>query len=995
MSRYQYVGLLTAALFLHFFNVSAATGGHDPHQVNRVHTRPQVLPDVQWQADLRTMPAWKNFVNAHPQWAVEFNEASWKPHRAYGPAIPTVGADADARAWWFIQHKLAPFGIPVDDLVHMATLPTAKHTWVHFKQVHAGLPVLHSHLLVKLDAQGRVVSFGTEVHDGIVLDLTATVGAAQAAAIASGGLPNVTQIEHNGLRILPVPGDRTMEHRLVQEVIVHTDDAGHPGRYQCWVDAHTGMLWYRWNQVVDHRSCTHEGHDHGDGGGGSGADAQVDATTYTISALHPASVEGLPELRLTINGDFFFTGLDGSVATGIPGPVQATVQLRGRWANVTTNGTTPSFNVTLQEGANAVNFDNSATIQERSAYWFVQRIHDHMKQQLPQFTGLDIVLPTRVDLTTGTCNAYYDGSSINFYAQGGGCRSLATMGDVVYHEYGHGINDKYYQSLGASFNNGAMNEGYADVWALTLTDYPILAQGWQLNSNNSFIRRYDIDPKVYPVDLVGQVHADGEIIAGAWWDTYQLLGNMGLTLELFREAYNGLQATMANGQEGVAYRDVLIDALQADDDDGNIANGTPNGGAIVEGFAIHGITLLSNVNMTHTSVETAPYETTIPISANVTVTFPGSLYLAGVRAFYRVNNEATWNSVLMTNAGGNIYTADIPGQPEGTVIYYYLAVEDVFGQLSSVLPIGAAQADPNLPYNILVGYELHATEDVDMLHQLGNWTAGLPSDNATTGQWEATLPVPSFSGSVMVQPGFQNTPGGEFCWVTQNASGPNAGMGEADVDGGTTTLISSNINLTGYTNPTFTYYRWYINNPPNGANPNADWWQVYISNNGGSTWVPIEDTKTSDRSWRRHAFRVKDYVTPTAQVRLKFHASDSIRPGQNLDGGSLVEAAVDDVQLWDEVINTQSQFELPPPSVTSVYPDPAVDELNVLVTLNGSRLLGFEVVDMTGRIVLSPPSSGPHADRHRIDVSRLADGHYVLRLVLDSGRAEHRFSVVR
>ncbi len=973
-----------------------ASDGKDKHHVNRVILDAKRLPDVAWQSELRSMPAWSAFVAAHPQWAVEFNEASMMPHRAYGPAIPTSGASSEERAMGFIQQKLSAFGVPVDELVPMATLPTGKFTYVHYGQHHQGIPVLTGHLLVKLDAQGGVISFGTEVHDDIAVDMVPAVGEAAAADIASEGLEHVSGVSFEGLRILPVPGDRSMAHQLVHELLVHTNDNGHPGRYLCWVDAHSGLLWYRWDQIVDHRSCSGG---HGSDGGDAGADVQVNATVHTISAIHPTSVQGLPELRLTINGNFLFTELDGSLATGIPGPVSATAQLRGRWSNVTTNGTTPSFNVTLNEGANTLMFDNSATQQERSAYWFVNQIHTHMKDLLPSFTGMDFALPTRVDLTTGTCNAYYDGSSINFYAQGGGCRSLATMGDVVYHEYGHGINDKFYQSLGASFNNGAMNEGYADVWALTLTDFPILAQGWQLNNNNSFIRRYDINPKVYPQDLVGQVHADGEIIAGAWWDTYQQLDDLDHALELFKEAYPGLQATAMNGNEGVAYRDVLIDALQADDDDSNIANGTPNGAAIVEAFGIHGITLLSNVNMTHTALESAVELDPIPVNANVTVTFPGSLYLSGVRAFYRVNDQTEWDDVLMTNTGGSNYTANFPGQPVGTVIYYYLAVEDVFGQLSSVLPVGAAQDDPNLPYNILVGFDLVATEDVDLLHELGEWTAGLPTDNATTGQWEATIPIPSYSGAqgsgVMVQPGFQHTPDGDFCWVTQNASGPFAGMGEADIDGGTTTLISSNINVSGYANPTFTYWRWYVNNPPGGANPNADWWQVYISNNGGTTWVPVEDSKTSDRSWRRNAIRVQDYVTPTAQIRLKFHASDSVRPGQNLDGGSLVEAALDDIQLWEEALSTQSIDELAP-NVTTVYPDPATNELNVLLALNGARLLGFEVVDMTGRVVFTPPpSNGPFGDRQRIDVSRLADGHYVLRLILDSGRAEKRFSVIR
>ena len=46
--------------------------------------------------------------------------------------------------------------------------------------------------------------------------------------------------------------------------------------------------------------------------------------------------------------------------------------------------------------------------------------------------------------------------------------------------------------------------------------------------------------------------------------------------------------------------------------------------------------------------------------------------------------------------------------------------------------------------------------------------------------------------------------------------------------------------------------------------------------------------------------RVKDYVTVTDNFQIRFIASDSIRNGLYLDGGSLVEAAVDDIYLYDQ-----------------------------------------------------------------------------------------------
>ncbi len=982
----------SAALFL---AIAHSVHGHDPvrRQVNYIGVE-HAVPDMDWQATLRRSAAWQQFILAHPGWAVEFNEAAQKPHRAYGPGIATQGASPLDRAWDFIQNRLLPFGIPIDELAHAATHTSGKFHYVFFTQVHAGLQVLDTRLMVKMDHAGRVIAFGTDVYDGIAMELTPVVGVGHAVDVSASGIPHVVGHEVRGLRILPVPVARGVDHRLVHEVIVRAEAlSGTPSVFKCYVDARTGELLYRRDQVLDHRQCT----GHGDAQADAAAQVQVNGTVQPNGALHPAEVRGLPELRVSVNGNFLFTDGDGALNTEVTGPVDATIQLRGRWSIVRTNNVTPSTTVQLNEGMNAVSLDGVSTIQERDAYLSVNRIHARLKEVLPSFTGLDMALPTNVDINTGTCNAYYDGESINFYAQGGGCRSLATLPDVVYHEYGHGINDKYYQSLGGEWQNGAMHEGYADVWALTLTDVPVLAQGWQLSSTASFIRRYDQNPKVYPADLVGQVHADGEIIAGAWWDTYQLLGDQSVLLQLFAEAYPGLQATMPNGQEGIAFRDVLLDVLQADDDDGDITNGTPNGMAIVEGFAIHGITLLTNIDMAHDPLETVPVEEPITLTADVNIQFPATNYLAGVRAFYRLNGENDLNSILLVNTGGSTYTGAIPGQPAGTIVYYYLAVEDIFGGLSSVLPVGAALPDPNLPYTILVGYELVAKDDADFNYDLGVFATGLPTDNATSGAWEVAIPTPSFSGTngagMMVQPGFQHTPNGDFCWVTENATGPFVTMGAADVDDGTTTIVSDVIDLSGYLDPAFSYWRWYINNPPNGANPGTDWWQTFVSEDGGATWVPLEETRTSDASWRRMAFRVQDVVNVTSTFRIKFHASDSIRPQESQNGGSLVEAALDDIEIWARINSTGVDER--PATMVNLFPDPATDMLNVVLALNGAQVQRLEVLDMTGRLVLSPNVINARTDRYQLDLTSLATGQYILRAVLDTGSLERRFSVVR
>ncbi|HNU56434.1 MAG TPA: M36 family metallopeptidase [Flavobacteriales bacterium] len=507
------------------------------------------LPDRDRQIELRSWGGWPAFHQLHPRWTAEFNEETGLPRRAYGDPIATVGATAADRALHFLQEELAAYHLPLEELNVVSTAPGKKLTYVHFEQRHAGLPVLGTKVQVKLDAEQRVIAFATDLARDIAVSTTPTVPVGVAADLAQEGLTGVESTADRGLALLPMTVAGQQRVRLVHRIQVLTRIGDRPGRYDCLVDATDGRLLYRANAV---RNCGHD-----DGDDDEGVELSMSTLAYTGSPLVAPTVQAMPELNVTINGTLFQTDISGYLNSGVPGPATGIIQLRGRWAAVRTNTVTPAFNTTLNEGFNARTFDNNANLRERSAYLYVNQIHSHMKTVLPDFTGMDYQIATNLDLTTDNCNAFYDGSSINFYAEANNCRSLATINDVVYHEYGHGINDKFYSALSSDFSNGAMDEGYADVWGLTLTQSPILGLGINLDNDNSTVRRYDEDPKVYPDHIVGEVHADGEIIAGAWWDLYEGLGqDMLLTLDLFAQAYPGLQANTFNGNEGQAYRDM-------------------------------------------------------------------------------------------------------------------------------------------------------------------------------------------------------------------------------------------------------------------------------------------------------------------------------------------------------------------------------------------------------------------------------------------------------
>ena len=150
------------------------------------------------------------------------------------------------------------------------------------------------------------------------------------------------------------------------------------------------------------------------------ATVNVEGEVYTTNPYNPSTVENLVNSRVQKSGNNYYTDNFGNVT--IPGTGNAIFNLDGLFTEVQTNNNIPAFSSQLSN--TNVAFDNSnSTIQERTAFWAVNQIHDHLKSVFPTFTGLDYAIETNIDVQ-GSCNAYYDGT-INFYAEGNGCNATA------------------------------------------------------------------------------------------------------------------------------------------------------------------------------------------------------------------------------------------------------------------------------------------------------------------------------------------------------------------------------------------------------------------------------------------------------------------------------------------------------------------------------------------------------------------------------------------
>jgi Fungalysin metallopeptidase (M36) len=139
----------------------------------------------------------------------------------------------------------------------------------------------------------------------------------------------------------------------------------------------------------------------------------------------------------------------------------------------------------------------------------------------------------RIDQFGGDNSFYRDGTGKLTISYGKGGVDDAEDAEVIVHEYGHSVQDNQVPGFGSSPEAGAIGEAFGDYLAVTVSeqfaptaDEPCVAD-WDSTSYTSTVphclRRVDGN-KHYPQDLVGEVHADGEIWSRALWDIHEALG---------------------------------------------------------------------------------------------------------------------------------------------------------------------------------------------------------------------------------------------------------------------------------------------------------------------------------------------------------------------------------------------------------------------------------------------------------------------------------------
>ncbi|MCW3123795.1 MAG: C-terminal target protein [Flavipsychrobacter sp.] len=926
----------------------------------------------------------KTINSTFPGWAVTTDKLNGMFTDIYGAPITADGNTISEKAQICISQQLGQSGINSAEWKLISTPSGRKTDYVNFTQTINGHNVVYSWLSFAFTKGGNLARIQMNNHGTPASNATAKLSSDEAKKAALQDLTDVaiekTTIDANW-EWYPIPTATGYTlHAAWHFEVEGTAEGSVPLDLTGYIDATSGAILERANETKE-TSLPY--------------DVIVKGMVYKNNTLSPATLEPLTDLNLFINGDTIasYTDADGFYSSNLYNlPSITSIPLAGKWSTVidSVTATIPVFLDTVLLPGSTFIYPVTAPSSDRhvNAYYHVNRVHSFMKDHFPLFTGMDFSLPTSVDLTTGSCNAFYNKGKINFYKESSSCNSFAEIGDIIYHEYGHAISDKFYAAItGKGMRNGSLNEACSDIWAMSITHDPILGVN-AFKGYSGFIRRYDMMPQIYPVDLetnttYADVHKNGQIIAGCWWDVAMNIGSIDTMAQLFTDVYFATPDG-ATGKEGTIYQTILIDALQSDDDNGNLLDGTPHYKQIVAAFAKHGIYLCGDMTLTHSELTNQPPFTPIDVTATLTMSKTSSFH--DITLYYRTNGAGTWNAVAMKSSSTTV-TATIPAQSMGTVVeYYFIAHDSLNNDPIAYFPVTYNTSLPanqiTIPYQFGVG--IRSVEGHDFESVVSGWLVGGNKGDDASTPWHQGPPIKNSHSATF--PTKDHTSGTGKCLITGNGSSGTYGSGVAD---GTTTVLSPIFDINRFNIPVVEYYRWF-SNEQGYENFKNDPWIVKVRNSASASWTTVENTYQADNNWRRRIFRVSSFLpSGSGQLQMMYVISDSAVANWADGGQSVTVGGIDDFFIYD-MANT---LEIPavPATKAEVYPNPADDKIQIVLQAGSTGTASL--YDMLGRKV-AELSIDQNNTSYSINTKDLGAGQYNMVIQTNSSVQSKKVVVI-
>jgi hypothetical protein len=540
----------------------------------RVHRQLQLGP--------RATPAWNRFAAvAGPKWRVAWDRATLVPSRLWGPGLRAPGSSASAAiAEQFARAVLADHlallapGARVEDFVLVANHTDGEIRSIGFVQHAGGRRVVGGQVSFRFK-RDRLFVIGSEALPDVKvipgkqkLSRQALETAAATELRVTLALPRGT-LERTGTEVvLPlVADDAVLGYRVAVPLEL---DGGAAGRYLAYVDPATArplavhQLNHYANGTVKYRGVDrHPGRLRIDR---PAANAHVTLGGNPMTTSSTGTLSWSPEapLALTTNVLGSFVTIVNKAGDG----VLASAQLQ-----LTPNGTT------LWDASPDALID--AQVQTFLATDTVKRyVRDKIDPAMP---GLDIPTIANVNVED-VCNAFFDGESINFFQSSERCQNTGLLEDVVFHEFGHALHTAEIIEGVGSFD-GALSEGASDFLSASITGDPAMGRGFFFTDEP--LRHLDpegIEP-TWPRDI-GEVHTTGIIFGGLFWDLRKaMIAKLG-AVEGERVTNKLFVATL---RRATSIPTSMVEALAADDDDGDLTNGTPNECVIRDAYGRHGL----------------------------------------------------------------------------------------------------------------------------------------------------------------------------------------------------------------------------------------------------------------------------------------------------------------------------------------------------------------------------------------------------------------------
>jgi cysteine-rich repeat protein len=803
-------------------------------------------------------------------WTAIYDRDTDVPLRMWGPGQPasgTMASPAAAEAWarkFLVEHLdvLAPGAAPGDFVLVANQLnPSGDVRSVGFVQQASGIAVL-----------GGTVSFAFKNDRMIMAGSTALPHVAIAQAVSSGprlAAARVTSaaaawLGAAGHPVVPLGGVAAAQ---VIVPIVHTRGAGgvditYTLADQVAVEATTGEVG-RWNVYIDART---------------GAAFARETTLmfasgtvlYDVPVRAPFAAGGrmqVPAANVThkVNGLDVTAALDGVVTFIGTAPATVLPGLAGPFVAVTNKAGPLITDSLMLTASGSVTWNRSGEEPidaQIDAFIYANQAKRFAKTRLnPTLSYLDQLLSVSVNDGPGQCNAFSTGDDLHFFPRTAAtCENTGRMADVVYHEFGHSLHN-HSVIPGVGQFNGSMSEGVADTLAVSMIGDSGMGRGFFFT--NTPLR--ELNPtrkKIWPKDADGEVHDEGEIYGETMWDLRKALeASMGVTagFDQFLKIYYGTV------QRAVDIPSCFAEALVADDNDGDLANGTPHSCDIITAFAAHGLydpLVTGNISPPVRDNYSISLKTTAPAGACQIPT------VASASLSWRTRGTPATMMPLAGSSG--TFTGTIPTQPDGSVVEYNVTLTLSNGTTET---FPSNKADPFYQFYVGPVTKIWCT---GFENGAADWTHSASSGAPDPWQVGAPMglggdPKAAFAGTAVF--GIALTPLGTYASAL------------------TTSAESPEIDLQGNTNVHLQYYRWlgvedgFYDQALIAANKLPVWRNFVSMTNPGP-----KEVNHIDQEWRFQDVDVSAAVAgPTMKLTFALTSDAALEAaGWNLDEVCLV-----------------------------------------------------------------------------------------------------------